>query len=169
MLFLSGINIFLSAYDSEIILKFFKNSDQQSNWLRQMTKDFHIVFYSFAMLKSGSEMCAMSDFFFLFPQNIIQLSWKVFWKDEASCWKKKKRQPKVRVFVSFRNPHCVDLISEEFRSVFWRIRIAKSLSNFSEFVYFFIRIWIKMWITIFIEKQTTLRFFKNSFRKSRWL
>ena len=98
-----------------------ESSFQQSNWLCQMTKNFHIVFDSFAMLKSGSEKCAMSDFFFLFPENIIQLSWKVFWKDEASCWqKKKKRQPKVRVFVSFRNPQWVDLISQEFSENFNR-------------------------------------------------
>ena len=34
--------------------------------------------------------------------------------------KEKKRQPKVRVFVSFRNPQCIDLISEEFSKNFDR-------------------------------------------------
>ena len=109
-----------------------ESSFQQSNWLCQMTKDFHIVFDSFAMLKSGSEKCAMSDFFFLFPENIIQLPWKVFWKDEASCWQKKKTTESscfCQLSQSTMSWSYFSRIFWEFQSKFWRTRIAKSLSN----------------------------------------
>ena len=111
-----------------------ESSFQQSNWLCQMTKDFHIVFDSFAMLKSGSEKCAMSDFFFLFSGEHHTALLKSFLKGwSIMLAEEKKKTTESSCFCQLSQSTMswsyFSRIFWEFQSKFWRTRIAKSLSN----------------------------------------